>query len=160
MTMPDLFVSDEVAKTLRRGGWSPERRVPIDGMVQVLEVEGAIVHPVAEAVLANLGGLVFRSARGKKVAFGAEEACYWIGEGDWPYIRKLHGESACPVAAGGGMIYFVSENGRWMSVHDQWTICYFLEALSDVLEFALLGRFDVKQGIPLSGEMIQPNRRF
>ncbi|NOK34090.1 SUKH-3 domain-containing protein [Corallococcus exercitus] len=159
MTMPDLFVSDEVAGVLRSGGWTPGRRVPTAPMLQVFDVKGVVMHPVAEAVLANLGGLVFHGPTGDRLTFGAEEACYWIDDRDLPYVRRLHGKSACPVAIGEGMIYFVSESGRWMSLHDQWTICYFLETLNDVLEFALLRHFDVDQGIPLFGEMIPPSLR-
>ncbi|MFB1482130.1 hypothetical protein [Corallococcus sp. RDP092CA] len=159
MSSDKLAIGEGAAAVLRACGWEPDRSVPIDLMVQVLKGEGVVVHPVAGAVLRSLGGMRFVGWGNDVLDFDVEEVCRWIDEDGWPYIRRLHGDSACPVAIGEGMIYFVSASGRWMSLHQQWTVCYFIETLNEVLEFALLGRFADREYVALAGEMVPPGYR-
>ena len=153
-------LSDEVATGLQAHGWTPERGVSSESARQALASDGVLLHSVAAQVLESLGGLTLRSGSerwARHLRFDAAEACQWIAEEDWPFIRALFSPSACPVASGESTLYFVSAEGRWMALHDGWTVCYFLPDLDSVLRFAVLfGKVGAFQGRRIERHEIPP----
>src|SRR5688500_907667 len=110
-------LSEEVATALEARGWTSERGVSTESARLALEREGVILHAAAARVRQSLGGLTLRSGSertARRLQFDAAEACQWIAEEDWPFIRTLFSPSACPVASGESVLYFVSAEGRWM----------------------------------------------
>ncbi|MFI0416794.1 SUKH-3 domain-containing protein [Spongiactinospora sp. 9N601] len=86
--MPEIAFSalhPEVLSALRAAGWTPGRKVATVSWVEPLARAGHVVSPLAEAVLASLGGLVIQPAAGG-------ESCFLNGE---PF-------SVDPLAAGSG----------------------------------------------------------
>ncbi|MDY7226039.1 SUKH-3 domain-containing protein [Hyalangium rubrum] len=155
----DEPLSPEVLASLRSAGWAPERSAPVEPARQALLQEGVVLHPVAEQVLQSLGGLSLRSGpeRGaRRLQVDAVEACRWIAEEDWPYIQKLFSPSACPVASGEGMLHFVSAEGRWLALHERWTVCYFLPDLDSMLRFAVFGGAVTFESRGLNGNEVPP----
>ncbi|MFJ2754819.1 SUKH-3 domain-containing protein [Nocardioides sp. NPDC087217] len=63
----DLFrlgrLSPDVLGALAAAGWTPERKIDIKGWVEPLEAEGYRLHPLAEEVLARVGGLTIDPIR-------------------------------------------------------------------------------------------------
>ncbi|RBQ20426.1 hypothetical protein DP939_11635 [Spongiactinospora rosea] len=74
--MPEIAFSalhPEVVSALRAAGWAPGRKVATAAWVEPLVCEGHVVSPLAEAVLASLGGLVIQPVAGGEPRFSNGE---------------------------------------------------------------------------------------
>nr|WP_255666339.1 SUKH-3 domain-containing protein [Myxococcus sp. AS-1-15] len=141
---------------LRAAGWTPERNVPVGDARAALLREGVTIHPVAERVLRSLGGLTLRSKDERTLRFNAEYALDQMEVDLLPYVRRYFTESACPVSFGDDAIYFVSEDGRWMALSNQWLVYYILPGLDSVLRFSLFGEYELGQMTDIEGDMVPP----
>ncbi len=55
-----------------------------------------------------------------------------------PYLKALFPGRLCPIGQSGGMIYLVAEDGRWVSLHEGWTVIYVMKSMDDMFTFSLL----------------------
>ncbi|MBZ4401749.1 SUKH-3 domain-containing protein [Myxococcus sp. AS-1-15] len=156
--MPGVIGSpgEEVMVILRAAGWTPERDVPVDDARTALSRVGITIHPAAERVLRSFSGLTLYSKDKRQLRFDAEYALDQMEADLLPYVRRCFTEAACPVALGNDAIYFVSEDGRWMALHDQWTVYYLLPGLDAVLRFALFLQYEPGQMTGIEGDMVPP----
>ncbi|WP_164000769.1 SUKH-3 domain-containing protein [Pyxidicoccus caerfyrddinensis] len=150
---------EDVLKLLREAGWAPERDVPAEEARAALSRAGITLHPAAERVLRSLGGLTLRTQELRSLQFDALNALNQMDEELLPYVRRYFTESACPVAFGNDMIFFMSEDGRWMALHDQWLVYYLLPGLDAVLRFSLFVENELGQMTSLEGDMVPPGYR-
>ncbi|XSF17121.1 SUKH-3 domain-containing protein [Myxococcus faecalis] len=141
---------------LRAAGWTPERDVPVDDARTALSRVGITIHPAAERVLRSLSGLTLYSKDKRRLRFDAEFALDQMEVEFLPYVRRFFTESVCPIAFGIDMIYFVSEDGKWMALHDQWTVYCLLPGLDSVLRFSLFLEDGPGQMIGIVGDMVPP----
>src|SRR5690349_1919623 len=138
MSGANLEFSPRVASVLRKGGWSPERQVEIGWLREQIEHYGFVVHPEAERVLVAFEGLILWDVLGSPMRMdGAYAAGYFESE-DHPYLAALFPVPLCPVGELSGMIYLVAEDGRWVVLHEGWTVMYVLLNANDAFQFALL----------------------
>ncbi|MBZ4401750.1 SUKH-3 domain-containing protein [Myxococcus sp. AS-1-15] len=156
--MPGVIGSpgEEVMVILRAAGWTPERDVQVGEARTVLLRLGIAIHPAAERVLRSLGGLTLCSSDHRSLEFDAMNAINQMEMELLSYVRRYFAESACPVMFGNDMIFFVSESGRWMALHDQWTVYYILPGLDAVLRFALFVENELGRMTSLEGDMVPP----
>ncbi|WP_246137337.1 SUKH-3 domain-containing protein [Myxococcus llanfairpwllgwyngyllgogerychwyrndrobwllllantysiliogogogochensis] len=154
-----MLLDDDVVSVLVAGGWFVEREIPTEPMRRGLEDEGIVMHSAAMKILRSLGGLQFHGRNGDLMRFDVGAACKWIDVDDLACVQALFSGSACPVACGEGMLYFVADDGKWFSLHEQWTVCYLMADLNTVLRFSLLGEFDLREAQVLEKHQVPPSYR-
>ncbi|WP_163998208.1 SUKH-3 domain-containing protein [Pyxidicoccus caerfyrddinensis] len=157
MTGPGLEFSPKVVSRLAQAGGSSARRVDIRDVRARLESAGHPVHPEAARVLEAFQGLTLEDDAGRTVRMDGAQVAAAFERDELLYLRALLPSRLCPVGEGAGMIYLVAEDGRWVALHNGWTVmCVFADA-NHALLFALtdenpeadmrmLGRDDVPDG--------------
>ena len=169
-------LSAEVLKLLVEGGWTEDRRAPLDEARASLEEMGAPLHAYAEAFLQAFGGLQFHDPdSGWIITVDVAQTCSLMEEENaLSYVQALLSPSACPVALGsrssqipppstyvpGGLWpdgwYFVAEDGRWMCIEIYWGTAWFFPNLDAMLRYALLGEGLHTGAVPLTREQAPP----
>jgi hypothetical protein len=124
-------VGSEIGRLLRDAGWFPSRRLPeaVARWRSALEAEGFVLHPAAEAVLVEFGGLHVGSM-GPGVEMARSEVCLdpSLAVGERERFAELRGRQVFPLGEvdGGngflgvdraGAVYLVAEEvlARWPS---------------------------------------------
>jgi hypothetical protein len=69
-------IDQEVEFALRASGWAPDRKVPIEAMVQPLIAEGFKSFRLAEDILRNVGGLTVLPRSGASRAYAPEAVTF------------------------------------------------------------------------------------
>lgn len=132
--------SPRVLERLLAGGWWPERRVSLEAIREGLTRYGFVMHEAAERVLERFEGLKIRDDRGSYLSFDGLALARLFEEDELPYLRRLHSALLCPVgrSANMGMYYLSAADGKWLALHEGWSVVYTFDSLEDLFQFSLL----------------------
>jgi hypothetical protein len=127
--------SEFVAGRLRNAGWSEFRHVESRQVIEYFTKKGFAVHPLAQQVLNNLGGVRFDLPNGGigSLTFGAPEAVRFLTTQGIARIQELVGEPLSPVGHGGGYSLLLSPTGAAYLLHDEWFCLIKSETLDEML---------------------------
>lgn len=137
MSIPSFRFSPKTASLLHRFGWSPGRRVDISASRKSLESSGYIVHPEAIRTLEEFEGLELQDPAGRLMRIEGKSSAVIFEHDELPYLRALHPEPLCPAGLLAGMVYLISQDGRWIALHEGWTVMHVFANANDAFLFAL-----------------------
>jgi hypothetical protein len=124
--------SERVKQVLQDAGWYEGRCVDVSEAVQALEKIGIIAFPQAGRVLEELHGLQIKG--GGNFTFYMSEIVTYLEEEDIPFLNKLIDEPLCPVVYSERVFLLISQSGKSIILHDEWTAYRLYPTFEDGLE--------------------------
>ncbi|QGQ19902.1 hypothetical protein GC089_12600 [Cellulomonas sp. JZ18] len=97
--MLEVLMALSALELLRRAGWSPDRRVPVDHLMSRLRDHGHDVVPPFRDLMAQFSGLVIRSEDGKRALEFDIDRALVLTDSDWctQYSEEID-QTVTPVA--------------------------------------------------------------
>ena len=136
-------------RALRAAGWAPERSMDVRRWHDTLGAEGFVLHPLAERVLASLGGLHVRppvmvgAFRNSDIVFEPELA----GSGMLDVavnLKNMFGQEFYPVAEWiTGSSVFLGSSGMVVDDHDV-DILHVADTFEEALSVMLLANRELR----------------
>jgi hypothetical protein len=126
--------SEPLRQILQEAGWYEGRRVDVIEAVQALEKVGFSVFPQAYQVIQEFEGL---EAKGENnYTFCIPEIASYFEEEEVTFLNKLIEEALCPFAYGERVVLLISQSGKVVILHDEWTVYRLYNNLEAGLEAA------------------------
>jgi len=133
-------ISETARTELIKGGWYEGRRIDTSAAIAALSQRGFSVFSLADAFLAEFGGLAYQIPTGgiRHVVFGTDVTLQWLPNEYIPALERVLNIRLCPVGFADGHIVILADTGMMILLNEEWmgcgcypTICTGLEAILD-----------------------------